>query len=348
MTDTPDSTTFRKKPVVIKAIQFIGKITQDHPGVYWDDGRAYVVTIHGQRCYIEPGDWIIPEPDGVHFYPCKPDIFEATYERVDAAPASPQLLPGEEMVEESILAGIDLVSLMRKAHFNYRAMLAMTCTRSKDGIDIEYPSFNVEEFAKLLTRAVLQRLPQLLPGEEMVEELSKAYADATGYYVPFHRGLSSESADKIRTGIRAVLQRLSSRETGVADRAPAISTSVEGATQRAENFAEYRIYGTPNWDGYGAAPITKQTVEWAEILLAMFRAPPETAPCVDGTIGFEWIDSARRKLFLYVGERGVNVYFSPARYAANSSGGITSRETAEQQEGVVTPLPSPPSKDVKP
>lgn len=38
-------------------------------------------TIHeGQKVSLEVGDWILPEPDGVHFYPCKPDIFAATYE----------------------------------------------------------------------------------------------------------------------------------------------------------------------------------------------------------------------------------------------------------------------------
>jgi hypothetical protein len=72
---------FRKKPVIIDAVQFINS-EKDPVGVYrrTEDDTPYVVTIHNQRCYIESGDWIIPEPDGVHYYPCKPDIFEATYE----------------------------------------------------------------------------------------------------------------------------------------------------------------------------------------------------------------------------------------------------------------------------
>lgn len=75
---------YRKKPVVIEAEQFDGKPCNDPVGVLRrpEDNSPYVVTIHGQRCYVVPGDWIIPEPDGVHFYPCKPDIFEATYEKV--------------------------------------------------------------------------------------------------------------------------------------------------------------------------------------------------------------------------------------------------------------------------
>lgn len=40
---------------------------------------------------------------------------------------------------------------------------------------------------------------------DMVEVAAKAFADATGYYVPFHRGLSSESADNVRRGMRAAL-----------------------------------------------------------------------------------------------------------------------------------------------
>jgi hypothetical protein len=43
---------------------------------------------------------------------------------------------------------------------------------------------------------------------EIVERISKIYAEATGYYVPFHSGLSSESSDLIRKGIRAVLEEL--------------------------------------------------------------------------------------------------------------------------------------------
>ena len=82
---------YRKKPVVIEAEQFF----YDGPrinGVFYpsvsEDGKtyigdAYVVTVHEQRCYIQNGDWILPEPDGIHFYPCKPDIFSNTYEPVE-------------------------------------------------------------------------------------------------------------------------------------------------------------------------------------------------------------------------------------------------------------------------
>lgn len=74
---------YRKKPIVIEAEQFTGN-GSDPAGVWRraEDSSPYVVTIHDQRSYLSPGDWVLPEPDGVHFYPCKPDIFEATYEPV--------------------------------------------------------------------------------------------------------------------------------------------------------------------------------------------------------------------------------------------------------------------------
>lgn len=43
--------------------------------------EPHVHTIHNnQLVNLEIGDYIIPEPDGEHFYPCKPDIFLNTYE----------------------------------------------------------------------------------------------------------------------------------------------------------------------------------------------------------------------------------------------------------------------------
>jgi hypothetical protein len=73
---------FRKKPIEVEAEQwFPGKFVS---GVYWREtniGKAwYVITIHGQDAYLEPGDWVITEPDGTHHYPCKPGIFETTYD----------------------------------------------------------------------------------------------------------------------------------------------------------------------------------------------------------------------------------------------------------------------------
>lgn len=79
---------FRRKPTEIEAVQFTGK-DPIPPGVmhakgrYGFPGAYYVVTLHNQRVYLEPGDWIAPEPDGVHYYPIKDAVFQATYEPVE-------------------------------------------------------------------------------------------------------------------------------------------------------------------------------------------------------------------------------------------------------------------------
>ena len=76
---------FRKKPVVIEATQWFKH--GDHLAVFKmhtvdpDDGvtpQAYIETLEGQML-VTPGDWIITGVKGEH-YPCKPDIFEMTYE----------------------------------------------------------------------------------------------------------------------------------------------------------------------------------------------------------------------------------------------------------------------------
>ena len=79
---------YRRRPTTIEAEQYLG--LDQHPlprgvRVSYSGPKpvAYVITIHGQVTPVQPGDWIMPEPDGEHFYPCKPDVFEATYEPVE-------------------------------------------------------------------------------------------------------------------------------------------------------------------------------------------------------------------------------------------------------------------------
>jgi hypothetical protein len=78
---------FRKKPVVIEAVQFTGDNLREmfifagsNVGnrVY---GKLHVFTLEGEMI-ANTGDWIIKGVNG-EFYPCKPDIFEKTYEKVE-------------------------------------------------------------------------------------------------------------------------------------------------------------------------------------------------------------------------------------------------------------------------
>ncbi len=81
---------YRKKPVVIEAVQYV-EYGRPVPGMCLSrscysggNTQPHVHTIHANQVVnLEVGDFVIPEPDGEHFYPCKPDIFAATYEAVE-------------------------------------------------------------------------------------------------------------------------------------------------------------------------------------------------------------------------------------------------------------------------
>lgn len=86
---------FRKKPVVVEAVQFGGSSSDVADLKRWIEGGEYsrhpvrtkdlgrvleIPTLEGVMT-ASPGDWIIKGVKG-EFYPCKPDIFAATYEPV--------------------------------------------------------------------------------------------------------------------------------------------------------------------------------------------------------------------------------------------------------------------------
>ena len=75
----------RKKPVIIEAVQWTGENLMEirefaHPKVRFQK-FLFVDTLEG-RMKADVGDYIIKGVAG-EFYPCKPDIFLATYEPVE-------------------------------------------------------------------------------------------------------------------------------------------------------------------------------------------------------------------------------------------------------------------------
>lgn len=81
---------YRKKPVVIQAVQYTGTVessTEVHDfmkqGGLHTNGfpdHILITTLEGVM-RADKGDFIIKGVKG-EFYPCKPDIFAATYEEV--------------------------------------------------------------------------------------------------------------------------------------------------------------------------------------------------------------------------------------------------------------------------
>lgn len=94
---------YRKKPVVIDAIKWDGdreklktwvsEVSNGNPlttiivGMY--DVR--IITLEG-RMDVSLGDYVIRGVIG-EFYPCKPDIFEKTYEKVDEPSNPDKVIP---------------------------------------------------------------------------------------------------------------------------------------------------------------------------------------------------------------------------------------------------------------
>ena len=88
-------TKFRKKPVIIDAIQFHGTAKSaidvfdefDIPNAKFipcrgnlEHGYLIIPTLEGKHVALDQ-DWIIRGIVG-EFYPCKPDVFDRTYEEI--------------------------------------------------------------------------------------------------------------------------------------------------------------------------------------------------------------------------------------------------------------------------
>ena len=77
---------FRKKPVVVEVFRFHNhawygpdRELAEQFGIQMDNrGRWFIETLEGAMT-VRTGDYVIRGIKGEH-YPCKPDIFEATYE----------------------------------------------------------------------------------------------------------------------------------------------------------------------------------------------------------------------------------------------------------------------------
>ncbi|MBB6601806.1 hypothetical protein HW432_05865 [Bacillus pumilus] len=84
---------YRKKPVVVEAIQydgsqdsydklrgFCGDIVGNWLDSFTNISVIYIQTLEG-NLIVSPNDYVIKGVKG-EFYPCKPDVFQQTYEPI--------------------------------------------------------------------------------------------------------------------------------------------------------------------------------------------------------------------------------------------------------------------------
>ena len=95
---------YRKKPVVVEAVQFTKEMVLGKEPLpacvtfaqrWWNPETGeirtydyYIKTLEGDMV-VRIGDWIIKGVKG-ECYRCKPDIFEQTYELVEEPPSAPE------------------------------------------------------------------------------------------------------------------------------------------------------------------------------------------------------------------------------------------------------------------
>lgn len=128
---------YRKKPVVIEAYcattdsvfpEWLADAIEAGTVHVEPSGPIYITTLEGTM-RADYGDWIIRGVKG-ELYPCKPDIFEATYEpATNAQPAQPSPLERleawiETSMRQAILGNWGEEWVARLRHYDQRTIVA--------------------------------------------------------------------------------------------------------------------------------------------------------------------------------------------------------------------------------
>lgn len=138
---------FRKKPIVIEAFQLTydvakgkesipewaaydekeGKIKVQFTDKIHNSQHALISTLEGEM-RANANDWIIQGVNG-EIYPCKPDIFEKTYEKVDEQNSAPEVL--SISFGEAVAAAKKGMAIYREG-WNGSGMFAYIVPENKD------------------------------------------------------------------------------------------------------------------------------------------------------------------------------------------------------------------------
>lgn len=105
-------------------------------------------------------------------------------------------------------------------------------------------------------------------------------------------------------------------------KANSISAPISDIKNELESI--YSECSEPNWDGYGARAISRETIEIAEEFIESFMfldlPTPDIIPEPSGDIGFEWMKPAKHSLILSIDRRGEITYVG--FFGANRAKGV--------------------------
>lgn len=98
---------FQRRPTVIEATQW--HLGDQLPGVTLaKTGDGFVRTINGSVVLLHDGDWVVQEPDGIHYYPIAEQVFKELYSPTQDPnePATQLQLAGSEAVLSPVPATV--------------------------------------------------------------------------------------------------------------------------------------------------------------------------------------------------------------------------------------------------
>jgi hypothetical protein len=134
---------FRSRPAVTEADQWWpGKdVPGVHPGLEGEYG-PYVVTVHGQRAFLAPGDYVVKEPVGDGYYPCKPAVFEKRWE-----PKKGEPMPEDGKTTDSTFEGWAILELMGHRRLGGYVRQAEIAGAAFVRVDVPAPAESADEIA---------------------------------------------------------------------------------------------------------------------------------------------------------------------------------------------------------
>ena len=119
-------------------------------------------------------------------------------------------------------------------------------------------------------------------------------------------------------------------------------------TESVRKAIDEAAYQEPNWDGYGALPISGETKGNAVAVLNVFARntrPPAVAPNANGTLSFEW-ETDHGTAYLEIGKTRYSFYIKPRAGRPIFSDGEAEKVAGflgALVEGVLYPKPSEPA-----